>query len=201
MTSPCKFQLHTLSNLNYPRIDKDVITYGPLNVLKLEAGKTLAVQTGTQVAQCNKDGKVVILPSKEYAEQLKFTDNEIRPNDGQKITIKVSNVTKQFIRIEPEDFLFEYHFKPNDQPSVLPSEEDTEEEPVVSEPVVSEPVVSEPVVSEQVAEQVVAPVVAPVVSEPVAEPVVAPVVAEPKAQPKAQKATKKKVQKKKRVSI
>ena len=133
MASPRRFQLHIKSNLNYPRIEDDNITYGPLAVLKLEAGKTISVQTGVWIVQCEKNGIVVILPSEEYSDQLVFKNNKYGPNDRQMITIEITNTTKEFVRIDTDDYLFKYQYQVHENESNVEIETAEEKEEVAEE--------------------------------------------------------------------
>lgn len=137
MSSSRQFQLHVQIKLHSPVISDDgTITYGPLSVINLEASKTITVQIGAHIAQCNSRGKVYVSPTDKYSTQLSFKANAFGPNDRNSIEIKITNKSKEFVRIEQEDHLFKYGFTLNDQPKPVVAEE----KPVVAEemPVVAE---------------------------------------------------------------
>lgn len=178
------FQLHVDSNLDFPLQENDTVSYGPLRVVKLEAGKIITVQTGIRLVSCNTQGAVVIKPQSKYEGVLRFSNCTYHSGHTGIMTVEIANTTHEFVRIEPSMHLFSFEFVPHCE---CPSQEDaTQVDEPVDEPVDEldttqvEETVSE-VVDESVAE-VVAETVSVVVAEPVSAVVDTPaaVVDEPK---------------------
>lgn len=158
------FSLHVDCSLNYPLQKDGSITYGPLRVMKLEAHKVLVQDTGVKLVDCNVNGKLVIVPHESYADVLKFEDNEYASGDTESLTVKVSNLTTDFIRIEATDYLFTFTYVENEkkpkkeakkkvskkESKAKPAKEEVVEEVVVAEEEVAE---EEAPVEEEVAEE------------------------------------------------
>lgn len=155
---PHSFQLHIDGRLSSPLVEIDSITYGPLMVMKLEHGRTLSVRTGTWVAQCDRKGRVVIVPAPKWERILRFAENSYGPGDNQPIEVMVTNTTGDFIRIEPTDRLFKYTFVPIKVPEV-PTKTTIAEEANTPEEVIPEalPVVEMSVPEENNTEEVATP--------------------------------------------
>ncbi|KAG6953511.1 hypothetical protein JG687_00012354 [Phytophthora cactorum] len=73
--APRMFQLHIRSSLNKLRDADTSITYGPIKVLKLEAGESITIQTGAALASRDRSGKVFVVPAESSKINL-FIDNE-----------------------------------------------------------------------------------------------------------------------------
>ena len=186
MTTRRPFQLHVSGTLSYPLVEDGDITYGPLTVLKLEPGRILTVRTGITIAECTPIGKVVVSPADKYQDQLKFANNVYDSANHREVIIEISNLTRNFIRIETDDHLFKYSFVETSAAQQTDS--------VVDEVTVESESATQ---SEQVDESVVDSSPAEISAEVAA-------VVEQVAQPKKithQRVTKPKTQKNKKVSI
>ncbi len=176
------FSLHTDCNLKAAKVVDNAIIYGPLSVVKLEAGRIMNVQTGIRIKTCNMKGQVAITPADAFVDKVKFSKTLYSAKANAPLNIEVRNISKQFIRIEPTDHLFKFEYVETPKPAVKARAK--KEEPTV--------------VAEVVAD-VVAEVVTEVVTE-VAE-VATEVAEEPEAKPETVKPKRRGPQKKKRVSV
>lgn len=104
------FRLQVDSQLKCAKTIGNAIVYGPLSVVKLEAGRLCNVLTGIRIRTCSPSGSVVVSPAEEFTNMLKFGDSTFSAQTDAPITIEIKNLTKQFIRIEPTQCLFKFEF-------------------------------------------------------------------------------------------
>ncbi len=190
------FRLQVDSQLKCAKTIGNAVVYGPLSVVKLEAGRLGNVLTGIRVRTCSPKGTVVVSPAEEFAKMLKFNNSTFSAQTDAPITIEIKNITKQFVRIEPTQCLFKFEFVEHAMPvektkKVVPKKAVKKEEPKKEEPKKEEPKKEEPVIETAQVE----PAIETIVEEPLQV-----VSEEPKKEVPA-KGKRTPVQKKKRVSV
>lgn len=107
------FELHIDGRSNFPLQEGDSIIFSPLHVVKLEAQKIITVSTGIRLVDCKRNGKVVVVPYSKYADVLKFDKCEYSTGTTTPMTVEITNLTKEFVRVEPTDYLFSFVFVEN----------------------------------------------------------------------------------------
>jgi hypothetical protein len=178
---PKSFSLHVKSSLKFPEQTETSISYGPSTTIKLEGNRICIVDTGIRISNCNNDGYVIVEPYSGYADKLSFNETKLDSTSKQSVVIEIKNNTKEFTRIDPDNYLFTFKFVQKEKkpvknykraaPKVIVDNDSQEKNKIivkkaveavvqqevktVEEPSVEEPSVEEPSVEEPSVEIVV----------------------------------------------